>query len=92
MISIGTNAFESCDNLKNITIPDSVKTIEFAAFRYCKNLEKIEIPKGVSSIGLYVFSGCTALSQITIQESVTYLEDTAFKEYNKKTIVNYEGT
>jgi len=40
LISIGTNAFESCDNLKNITIPDSVKTIEFAAFRYCKNLEK----------------------------------------------------
>ena len=59
MISIGTNAFESCDNLKNITIPDSVKTIE---------------------------------SQITIPETVTSLEDTAFNECNKLTIVNYEGT
>ena len=92
MISIGTNAFESCDNLKNITIPDSVKTIEFAAFRYCKNLEKIEIQRVFQAWDYMFFSGCTALSQITIPETVTSLEDTAFNECNKLTIVNYEGT
>ena len=39
--SIGTSAFESCNNLVSVTIPKSVKDINRYAFRYSGNLSSI---------------------------------------------------
>lgn len=38
---IGTNAFEGCSNIKQISIPSSVTTIGSRAFKDCTNLESI---------------------------------------------------
>ena len=40
---IGHYAFEKCENLKSIRIPESVTSIGFSAFGFCKNLESIYI-------------------------------------------------
>ena len=62
--SIGSGAFMGC-SLWNITIPDSVTTIDGRAFRECTNLKSITLYAGLTSIGEYAFSGCTALKSIT---------------------------
>ncbi len=41
--SIGSDAFEYCDSLMSIEIPDSVTSIGFRAFYYCNSLEKVNI-------------------------------------------------
>ncbi len=41
---IASNAFKNATNLKEIIIPDSVKTIELGAFTGVSNLEKITMP------------------------------------------------
>jgi hypothetical protein len=38
VVEIGCIAFASIEKLEEITIPDSVKKIEWNAFKYCKNL------------------------------------------------------
>lgn len=38
---IGSNAFESCDNIEAVIIPESVETIGNAAFANCDSLENI---------------------------------------------------
>ncbi len=57
VIGIGESAFESCESLKSITIPNSVKYIEDFSFGYCINLAKITIPNSVTSIGYCAFDG-----------------------------------
>lgn len=42
--------FARCYSLKNITLPQSVETIEFGAFSGCASLESFNIPKNVNRI------------------------------------------
>ena len=53
--SIGRSAFEDCDGLTNITIPDGVTSIGYSAFRWCSSLTGITIPDSVTNIGSYAF-------------------------------------
>ena len=76
--SIGERAFESCEDLSSITIPNSVTSIEYFAFYRCLSLTNITIPNSVTSIGDLAFRECTSLASITIPDSVTSIGDDAF--------------
>ncbi|MDR0623387.1 MAG: leucine-rich repeat protein [Treponema sp.] len=71
-------AFNGCENLTSITLPDSVTYIGDSAFAGCINLTAITLPEGVTSIGNSVFSGCTSLTSITLPDSVTSIGDSVF--------------
>lgn len=72
VLSIGAGAFNSCTNLKEVLMSDTVLRIQISAFEYCENLEKINISTSCRWIDQYVFSG-TALESIHIPASVTTL-------------------
>ena len=76
--SVGDSAFEGCDRLKSITIPDSVTSIGEGAFFNCSSLTSITIPDSVTSIGTYSFFGCSSLTNITIPDGVTSIGVRAF--------------
>ena len=44
VISIGVRAFWYCENITDIKIPDSIKSIDFEAFLDCTGLESMTIP------------------------------------------------
>ena len=50
VINIGNNAFEECNGLTSITIPNSVISIGDKAFEECVNLESVTIENGVEII------------------------------------------
>ena len=77
-ISISERAFEGCENLTSITIPDSVTSIVAYAFNNCSGLTNVKIGNGITTIGGNAFSGCYALTSITIPDSVTSIGGTAF--------------
>ena len=72
------SAFENCDNLQQITIPNSVTHIGDCAFKHCDNLQQITIPNSVTHIGDDAFSECYDLHQITIPNSVTQIGTNPF--------------
>ena len=76
--SIGNQAFQYCDSLTSITIPDSVTSIGDYAFRGCSSLTSITIPDSVTSIGSSVFRGCSSLTSIAIGNGVTSIGVSAF--------------
>ena len=65
--SIGKFAFESCENLRNISIPNTVKSIGGWAFSY-SGVEDLFIPLGVESIGDHAFNGCESLKSINVAD------------------------
>jgi len=62
------NAFSNAQNLKMITIPDSVTSIGNYVFDGCTSLTSVTIPDSVMSIGNSAFSGCTRLTLIFITD------------------------
>lgn len=64
---IGKQAFNNCQGLESIRLPESLLVIEDRAF-YESNLKSIYIPSRVNSIGNYVFSYCESLQSITVSE------------------------
>ncbi len=85
---IADRAFEYCDRLTSITIPDSVTSIGDEAFRYCKSLASATIGEGVTSIGNSTFYGCSGLTSIIIPGSVTSIGDEAFLECRSLKSIN----
>ncbi len=72
--------FSDCTNLKSVTIPEGVTSIEDYAFSGCASLESVTIPESVTSIGYSAFEDCTNLKSVTIPESVTSIGYSAFKD------------
>ena len=75
---IGNNAFDYCDELTSIVIPDAVTAIGSYAFYHCSDLTSINIPNGIDSIGEAAFFWCRFLTHITIPEAVTSIGKYAF--------------
>lgn len=72
---IGSNAFSE-SNVRFITVPQSVSTIEAEAFADCDNLEELNLPDKVfSTIYGSAFRNCKALKSI----SARFISDYAFE-------------
>ncbi len=71
-------------NIKNVTLPNTLKYIGVLSFANCTSLQTINIPNNVVAIYQAAFSGCTSLSSITIGSGINTIPDKCF--YNCKTL------
>lgn len=62
----------------NITIPETVTSIDVYAFDGCSSLESVTIPGSVTTIWNYAFRNCTNLRSVTISGSVETINSYAF--------------
>lgn len=67
-------AFNKCNSLTEVTIPNTVIEIDYQAFYYCPNLKKVTIHEGVKTIGQTAFIGCTQLTSITIPDTIKNMD------------------
>ena len=86
---IGNKIFADCDNLKTVSLPDTVTSIGESVFTIfedmvgvVRGLEEITIPASVKSIGKWAFSG-TKLTEIIIPANVTEIGDYVFRDCAK---------
>lgn len=78
--AIAENAVSGWDYLKSVTLPDTLKTIEYSGFAHCELLEQISLPEGLTSIGASAFYNCALLKQIELPDSVVSVGNYAFGE------------
>lgn len=77
--------------LREIVLPQSLKTIGKRAFYHNYYLEKITIPASVTEIGSGAFAACTNLSDITIQGEHTLLHGGAFGARTSYSVGTFAG-
>lgn len=67
-------------SLKSVTLPSSVRVIEFNGYRGFSNLSEVNFAPNskLESIGANAFSGCTSLTSITLPNTVRFIGFRAF--------------
>lgn len=86
---IGNSAFEYCELLRSINIPDAVREIPAFAFRYCYSLYEFTVPEACVYISESAFGHCYALGSLTLSKNVGYIGKDAFLEcYQLREIYN----
>lgn len=81
---IANGAFATCDNFKELTIPNGVVAIGGSAFSWCGSLEKIYIPKSVKTIGESAFYDCNKLKSIYYSGNAEERRKISLGRYNSE--------
>ena len=96
--SIGEWAFNGCDSLASIVLPETLTSIGKRAFYGCDSLASTVLPEAVTFIDEYAFYGCGSLASIVLPDSVIDISWNAFgetalynDEYNWENDVLYIG-
>jgi len=85
---IGEYAFDSCDFLVSITIPNSVTSIGGYAFSNCSTLSSVILPVSWSATdSASPFTNCPALTSITIPNGTITIPDYAFDKCTSLTSI-----
>lgn len=72
------NAFQKCEKLASIAVPEGVLSIGANAFDGCVLLESATIPATVNYIGDSAFQSCSVLTAITIPNGVEVVKASSF--------------
>ena len=95
--SIGVRAFNGCDGLKEIHLPDTLTSLGSKAFSNCKGLTEVELPAGLKTLGAEnPFALCDNLTKMTIrgdaEESVLEVRDGMLVDREKQRLICYLRT
>lgn len=74
VVAIGKSAFEGNLRLREISMPDSITTLQNYAFRECGNLERVHLSNSIGRLYTSTFSGCSSLKAINLPDALTELK------------------
>lgn len=74
----GTNVFQGCTELTDVTFADDTTTIGNYAFDGCTKLVNVKLPAKLTSLGTYAFQNCTSLKEITLPASLVKIGSTTY--------------
>lgn len=86
VVGIGDDAFDWCEYVTKVTIPQTVKTIGNNAFFCCTSLVSVNLPDSLEFIGDNAFNG-TSIDSVVIPESVKIIGDFAFSTNRIREVV-----
>ena len=85
--TIGDSAFDHCNKLTSVNIPDNVTTIGNGAFQYTA-ITSVAIPGSVKTIGQYAFENCTSLATLELGSGIQTIDVWAFRDCTALTSVS----
>lgn len=75
--TVGRDAFEECENLKSIILPERLTSIEESAFS-SSGIKTIEIPAGVTTISRSAFNS-SFIESIVLPNNIVKIDEMAFR-------------
>lgn len=86
---IEPSAFQNCNALAEIVLPQHISQIQKKTFLNCTNLSSVKLPDGLMSIEQQAFPECFSLESMVIPESVSFIAPDAFENCNRLTLQVY---
>lgn len=80
---IGNEAFSGGKMMTELTLPETVYNIGFAAFYKCSNLKKIHFTKGLRILERSAFNSCRALEEVILPDTLIDIGEKAFAYCSK---------
>lgn len=77
LIRIGNEAFCGC-GIKELNLPNSVKSIGKISFSNCRELETVKLSENLKTIPEYAFQACKKLQKIELPDDLKVIEIDAF--------------
>lgn len=77
---ISACAFDGCDRLKIVVLPEGLRGIGYSAFANTVNLTEVHLPASLKRIGEYAFQGCSGLQSVTLNEGLEEIGTCAFSK------------
>lgn len=80
LLTLGWRSFFNAENITEISLPESLISIDYYAFAGCKNLTTVKFAENNKLKGIYegAFFGCQRLKNILIPDSIVEISDYAF--------------
>ncbi len=75
---LGSNIFYNLGNLTSISLPNTLKTVNYNSISTCPQLTSLTLPNSLTSINGYAFTRLTGITSLVVPDSVTYMERNAF--------------
>ena len=82
-IIVGIEAFNRCNNLREINFWERIKEIHMSAFYQCNSLENLTFSNNLTQIGHRAFKECENLVTVELPDSVTYIGEEVFARCSK---------
>ena len=76
---IGFKAFEGCNEITELIVPNGVTMIYDKAFSFCEKLESIYFADSVSTFQNAIFRGSVSLKNVRLPRAMTTITDTMFQ-------------
>ena len=89
---LGNVAFEDCNQLKHIVIPEGVTCIDGSTFSNCTSLTQVILPDSITEIGGNAFFNCCALKAITLPRNLKRIGRNAFQYCESLTEITIPGS
>ena len=80
---IENRAFEGCNKITSIDIPNSVVSIGAYAFSCCHGLTSVTLPESITTIGNSAFEQCSQLQSINIPNTIESINAKTFENCTK---------
>lgn len=84
----GIGCFENNKDIREISLPGTIKNIANWTFYNCNNLQTVKLGEGISYVSFRMFDNCTALKNVSLPNSLQKIGSYAFLLCSSLTSVN----
>ena len=89
--TICNRAFNGLKSLSEVSIPESLETIESSAFSFCDKLLSVNL-SGVTNIGAEAFQHCSSLKDVVLSERLESIESGVFSSCRALKSIGVKGS